>query len=94
MRIIDRFSSEHDVFISQLEVIEDLTRGGAAVASIVAAIRTRAAPLRAHAEREERPLFPDLRPSMGRRGRPARGDRGLSCRRAAHRRLSSRAGAS
>ena len=68
MRIIDRFSSEHDIFISQLEVIEDLTRGGADVASIVAAIRTLAAPLLSHAEREERALFPDLRPSMGGEG--------------------------
>jgi hemerythrin-like domain-containing protein len=65
MRIIDRFSSEHDVFISQLAVIEDLTRGGADVASVVAAIRTLAAPLLAHAENEERALFPDLEPSMG-----------------------------
>ncbi len=70
MRIIDRFSSEHDVFISQLTVIEDLTRGGADVASVVAAIRTLAAPLLAHAENEERALFPDLEPSMGGEGGP------------------------
>lgn len=70
MRIIDRFSSEHDVFISQLQVIEDLTRGGADVASVVAAIRTLAAPLLAHAENEERALFPDLEPSMGGEGGP------------------------
>lgn len=70
MRIIDRFSSEHDVFISQLTVIEDLTRGGADVASLVAAIRTLAAPLLAHAENEERALFPDLEPSMGGEGGP------------------------
>ena len=65
MRIIDRFSSEHDVFISQLEVIEDLARGGADVASVVAAIRTLAAPLLAHAKHEERALFSDLKPSKG-----------------------------
>ena len=70
MRIIDRFSSEHDVFISQLQVIEDLTRGGADVASVVAAIRTLAAPLLAHAENEERALFPDLEPSLGGEGGP------------------------
>jgi len=70
MRIIDRFSSEHAVFISQLQVIEDLTRGGADVASVVAAIRTLAAPLLAHAENEERALFPDLEPSMGGEGGP------------------------
>jgi len=70
MRIIDRFSSEHDVFISQLEVIERLTRGGAEVASVVAAIRTLAAPLLAHAQNEERALFPDLEASLGGDGGP------------------------
>jgi hemerythrin-like domain-containing protein len=70
MRIIDRFSSEHDVFIMQLSVIETLTRSGAEVASVVAAIRTLAAPLLAHAQNEERALFPDLAPSLGGEGGP------------------------
>ncbi len=70
MRIIDRFSSEHDVFILQLGVIETLTRSGAEVASVVAAIRTLAAPLLAHAQNEERALFPNLAPSLGGEGGP------------------------
>lgn len=70
MRIIDRFSSEHDVFLAQLEVIDDLTRRDASVESIVSALRTLAAPLIAHAENEERALFPDLEPSMGGTGGP------------------------
>jgi len=60
MRIIDRFSIEHDVFLSQLEVIEDLSARGADIAAIAAAIRTLEAPLLAHAENEERVLFPFL----------------------------------
>ncbi len=70
MRIIDRFSSEHDVFATQLEVIERLVRTGAEVASVVAAVSTLAAPLLAHAENEERALFPDLAPSLGGEGGP------------------------
>jgi iron-sulfur cluster repair protein YtfE (RIC family) len=64
MRILDRFSSEHDVFISQLKVIEELTARGADVPSVSATIRTLAAPLLAHAENEERVLFPVLGPTM------------------------------
>lgn len=70
MRIIDRFSSEHDVFATQLEVIETLVRTGAEVGSVVAAMRTLAAPLLEHAENEERALFPDLAPSLGGEGGP------------------------
>lgn len=70
MRITDRFSSEHDVFLAQLEVIDDLTRRDASVESIVSALRTLAAPLITHAENEERSLFPDLEPSMGGHGGP------------------------
>lgn len=70
MRITDRFSSEHDVFLAQLEVIDDLTRRDASVESIVSALRTLAAPLVAHAENEERSLFPGLEPSMGGQGGP------------------------
>jgi iron-sulfur cluster repair protein YtfE (RIC family) len=64
MRILDRFSSEHDVFISQLKVIEDLAAHGADTSSLSATIRTLAAPLLAHAENEERVLFPVLGPTM------------------------------
>ena len=70
MRILDRFTSEHDVFITQLGVIETLARTGADVACVVAAIRTLAAPLLAHARNEERALFPDLAPSLGGEGGP------------------------
>lgn len=70
MRILDRFTSEHDVFITQLGVIETLTRTGADVACVVAAIRTLAAPLLAHAQNEERALFPDLAPTLGGEGGP------------------------
>ncbi len=70
MRIIDRFSSEHDVFLEQLEVIERLVRADAPALQVVAAMRTLAAPLLAHAENEERALFPDLEPTMGGEGGP------------------------
>ncbi|MDO8506717.1 MAG: hemerythrin domain-containing protein [Candidatus Limnocylindria bacterium] len=70
MRIIDRFSSEHDVFLGQLEAIEGLTRNDTAVDEIVAALRILAAPLLIHAENEEAALFPDLEPSMGVGGGP------------------------
>ncbi len=70
MRIIDRFSIEHEVFMTQLDVIETLARDGAEVASVVAAIHTLAAPLLAHAENEERVLFPALAPSLGGEGGP------------------------
>ncbi|HEY6203724.1 MAG TPA: hemerythrin domain-containing protein [Candidatus Limnocylindria bacterium] len=70
MRILDRFSSEHDVFVTQLGVIETLTRTGAEVASVVAAIRTLAAPLLVHAQNEERALFPALASSLGGEGGP------------------------
>lgn len=70
MRITDRFSSEHDVFLQQLQVIDALTRNGAEVAEVVAAIRTLEAPLLAHAENEERALFPALESSMGGDGGP------------------------
>jgi iron-sulfur cluster repair protein YtfE (RIC family) len=64
MRILDRFSSEHDVFISQLTVIEDLAAHGADISSLSATIRTLASPLLAHAQNEERVLFPVLGPTM------------------------------
>lgn len=70
MRITDRFSSEHEVFLRQLEVIDTLTRTGADVDAVVAAIRTLAAPLLAHAENEERALFPALEPTLGSAGGP------------------------
>ena len=64
MRILDRFSSEHDVFISQLKVIEELAAHGTEIPALSATIRTLAAPLIAHAENEERVLFPVLGPTM------------------------------
>lgn len=70
MRITDRFSSEHDVFLDQLGVLAALTRSGASVEAITSAIRTVASPLLAHAEAEERALFPDLESSMGGAGGP------------------------
>ena len=70
MRITDRFSSEHDVFLAQLEVLASLTRSGASIEAISSSLRTLAKPLLAHAEAEERALFPDLEPSMGGAGGP------------------------
>ncbi|HZP97366.1 MAG TPA: hemerythrin domain-containing protein [Candidatus Limnocylindria bacterium] len=70
MRITDRFSSEHDVFLEQLEVLESLTSSGASVEALTSAIRTLAKPLLVHAEAEERALFPALEPSMGGDGGP------------------------
>lgn len=64
MRILDRFASEHDVFISQLDIIEDLAAHGADIRTMSATIRTLAAPLLAHAANEERVLFPVLGPTM------------------------------
>lgn len=70
MRITDRFSSEHDVFLDQLGVIASLAGSDTSVEALVLALRTLAKPLLAHAEAEERALFPDLEPSMGGGGGP------------------------
>ncbi len=70
MRITDRFSSEHDVFLDQLGVLATLATSGASVEAITSAIRTVASPLLAHAEAEERALFPELESSMGGAGGP------------------------
>lgn len=70
MRITDRFSSEHDVFLDQLGVIASLAGSDASVEALVSALRTLAKPLLTHAEAEERALFPDLEPSMGGGGGP------------------------
>src|SRR5512141_309330 len=70
MRITDRFSSEHDVILDQLGVIASLAGSDTSVEALVSALRTLARPLLAHAENEERALFPDLEPSMGGGGGP------------------------
>lgn len=70
MRIIDRFSSEHEVFLSQLETIESLCDSDATAAELAVAVRTLSTPLLRHAENEETALFPDLAPSLGAEGGP------------------------
>lgn len=70
MRITDRFSSEHDVFLAQIEVLASLASSTASVEAISSAMRTLARPLLAHAEAEERALFPGLEASMGGEGGP------------------------
>lgn len=60
MRITDRFRSEHTVFLEQLLVIERMVAAETSPDVDAAAIRTLAAPLRRHAEREEDALFPAL----------------------------------
>ncbi len=65
MRITDRFRSEHAVFVEQLGVLATMVRGGGSVDEIVAGLRMLAAPLRRHAENEERTLFPALGPDAG-----------------------------
>lgn len=70
MRIIDRFSSEHAVFLQQLEMLESLLTSGASPEALVAAIRTLSFPLLAHAENEELAFFPVLEEELGAEGGP------------------------
>jgi len=70
MRITDRFSSEHAVFVQQLDAIADLRTSRVEAPALVAAVRTLAAPLLRHAENEESALFPDLARTLGPEGGP------------------------
>lgn len=70
MRITDRFSSEHDVFLQQLEMLESLLGSGVPTEGIVAAVRTLSLPLFTHAENEELVLFPALEDDLGKDAGP------------------------
>lgn len=70
MRIIDRFSSEHEVFLQQLGMLETLVGSGASVEALIAAVRTLSLPLLSHAENEEQALFPGLVAELGGEGAP------------------------
>lgn len=65
MKITDRFSREHEVFVKQLESLRIAVRDGADVTSAIARVRTLAGPLLRHAENEEVLLFPDLVEILG-----------------------------
>lgn len=60
MRITDRFRGEHQVFLTQLDVLRGLLDGGASADAFAGALRALAAPVGGHAEREEAVLFPAL----------------------------------
>lgn len=60
MRITDRFRAEHVAFVDALDDLRRLVDGGASADTFVAALRTLAAPLADHAQREEDVLFPEL----------------------------------
>lgn len=65
MKITDRFSREHDVFVKQLESLRIAVQNGADVGSAIERARTLAGPLLRHAENEEILLFPDLVEILG-----------------------------
>ncbi len=69
MRIIDRFTIEHEVFLQELEAIDALGPS-APTEALVAAVRTLSIPLLVHAENEEHALFPDLEAQLGRDAAP------------------------
>jgi hemerythrin-like domain-containing protein len=65
MRIIDRFSREHEAFVTQLDMLRIAVGSGADVGTAIAQVRTLAGPLLTHAANEEVLLFPDLVEKLG-----------------------------
>jgi hemerythrin-like domain-containing protein len=65
MRIIDRFSREHEAFVTQLDRVRIAVGSGADVGTAIAQVRTLAEPLLTHAANEEVLLFPDLVEKLG-----------------------------
>lgn len=65
MRIIDRFSREHDAFVNELDGLRVEVASGGDVAAAIARIRALAGPLLRHAENEEVLLFPELVAQLG-----------------------------
>jgi len=65
MRIIDRFSREHEAFVGALDALRIAVASGGDVGLAIAAIRTLAEPLLRHAANEEVLLFPDLVEKLG-----------------------------
>ena len=65
MRIIDRFSREHDAFLVELDGLRAEVARGGDVGAAIARVRVLAAPLLRHAENEEVLLFPDLVERLG-----------------------------
>jgi hemerythrin-like domain-containing protein len=65
MRIIDRFSREHEAFLKELDEIQLAVASGADVGRAIARVRTLAGPLLSHAANEEVLLFPDLVLKLG-----------------------------
>lgn len=70
MRITDRFSGEHGVFLQQIEMLQSLLTAGGSTEALVAAVRTLSLPLLAHAENEELAFFPVLEEELGAQGGP------------------------
>lgn len=65
MRIIDRFSREHDTFLGQLDGVRAEVDRGGDVGAAIERVRVLAAPLLRHAENEEALLFPELVERLG-----------------------------
>ena len=65
MRIIDRFSDEHTVFVKELDSLRLAVEAGADVSDAIARVRALAGPLLRHAENEEVLLFPDMVEILG-----------------------------
>jgi hemerythrin-like domain-containing protein len=65
MRIIDRFSREHEAFVKELDTLRIAVASGADVGRAIAQVRTLAGPLLTHAANEEVLLFPDLVEKLG-----------------------------
>ena len=70
MRLTERFTTEHAVFLQQLDLLEKLIRSEAkddAICAVAAVVR---APVEKHAREEEELLFPELEPVLGREEGP------------------------
>lgn len=65
MRITERFTVQHELFLQQTEMLESLLASDAPITSITAAVRTLSLPLLRHAEDEELVLFPALEDDLG-----------------------------
>lgn len=70
MRLTERFSAEHRIFLQQLEMLEQLTGDNMQSDAVRSAVAVVQVPVENHAREEEERLFPELEPILGREAGP------------------------